>query len=138
VEAEKGEWKSVPEKRDPKKINLFSLIDAVKKNRAGWIGIKPFASGSVFKSRGAPNSATKTEDDERARMALRYVLQNDALTATIPGMITTDQVRNAAKAVQERRQFDLTESRRMEQMVDEMWANLPEDYQWLKTDWEYV
>ncbi|UCD28152.1 MAG: aldo/keto reductase [Planctomycetota bacterium] len=138
VEPGKDGWKGITEKRNPKEIGIYSLIDAVKKNRVGWVGIKPFASGSVFKSRGMPDSATKKEDDERARMTLRYVLQNDALTAAIPGLITADQVRNAAKAVQERRKLELAETQRLQQTVDEMWANLPENYQWLKTEWEYV
>ncbi|MHC4796310.1 MAG: aldo-keto reductase family protein [Planctomycetota bacterium] len=138
VEPGQGKWKAVPEERDSKKVGLYSLIDAVKKNRAGWIGIKPFASGSVFKLRGLPDSAIKKEEDERARLTLRYVLQNDALTASIPGLITVDQVKNAAKAVQERRELDLAETKRLQQAVDEMWAQLPEDYGWLKHDWEYV
>jgi len=116
----------------------LDLIKAVKKNNVGWFGIKPFASGSVFRSRGAPNSATREIDDERARLTLRYILSsNDALTAPIPGLITVDQVKNAAQAVTERREFDRAETRRYDRAVSEMWANLPEDYQWLK-EWEWV
>ena len=116
----------------------LSLIEAAKKNNVGWFGIKPFASGSLFRSRGAPDSATKEIDDERARMTLRYILSsNDALTAPIPGLITVDQVKNAARAVAERRKFDLAEARRYNQAVSEMWASLPESYQWLK-EWEWV
>ena len=132
-----GGWHGVPEEPDPTKVNIHSLIDAVKECDAGWFGIKPFASGSVFKSLGAINPETAAEDNHRARMTLRYVLSNDALTAAIPGMISVLQVHNAAKAVQERRQFDLAESRKFEETVKEMWAKLPEDYQWLK-EWEYV
>jgi predicted aldo/keto reductase-like oxidoreductase len=137
VEPGKGGWVGVPEKSDPHKTNLLSLIDAVKKNDVGWIGIKPFASGSVFKSRGVANSQTKQEDHDRARMTLRHVLANDALTATIPGMITAEQVRNNALAVGERRQFDMAESAEYQEIVRDMWDNLPDDYRWLK-DWEYV
>ena len=132
-----GGWHGVKEKPEAEKPNIFSLIDAVKKHDVGWIGIKPFASGSVFKSRGAPNSATKKEDDEVARMTLRYVLCNDALTAAIPGLITIDQVKNAARAVLERREFDKAEAERYKKVVSRMWANLPEGYDWLR-DWEYV
>jgi len=115
-----------------------SLIAAVKKNNVGWFGIKPFASGSVFRSGGVPDSSTKADDDERARLALRNILRsNDALTAPIPGLITVDQVKNAVRAVAERRQFDHAEARKYDEAVREMWANLPEDYQWLK-EWEWV
>ncbi len=114
-----------------------SMFESFEKNDVGMIGIKPFASGSVFKSRGAPDSATKDEDDERARMVLRYVLACPQLTAAIPGLITIDQVKNAAKSVLERREFDLEETAKYEEIKKDMWANLPRDYQWLR-DWEYV
>jgi len=114
-----------------------SMFDALRKHDAGMIGIKPFASGTVFQSSGEPDSPTKEEDNERARMCLRYVLCCDVLTAAIPGLITVDQVRNAAQAVKERRQFDQAESERFTEMTDHMWANLPPHYQWLK-DWEWV
>ena len=137
VEPGKGGWVGVPEDSNAQGPNLYSLIDVVKECDAGWIGIKPFASGSIFKSQDAVDSPTKKEDDERARLTLRYVLANDALTAAIPGMITAEQVRNAAQAVGERRRLDLAESRRLQRAVDEMWAGLPRNYQWLR-EWEYV
>jgi len=114
-----------------------SMFDAVRAHDVGLIGIKPFAGGSMFQSLGEPDSPTKAEDDERARMALRYVLSCDVLTAAIPGLITIDQVTNAAAAVRERRQFDLAESRRYEEITREMWDNLPQNYQWLH-DWRWV
>ncbi len=114
-----------------------SMFDALRRYDVGMIGIKPFASGTVFQSRGEPDSATKEEDDERARMCLRYALCCDVLTASIPGLITVDQVANAARSVQERREFDLAEAQRFQRMTDEMWANLPGHYQWLK-EWEWV
>ena len=114
-----------------------SVFAALRKHDVGMIGIKPFASGSVFRSRGRPDSSTKDEDDKRARMVLRYVLQCDALTGAIPGLITIDQVKNASAAVKERRQFDLAEAKEYEKITKEMWANIPDGYQWLR-DWEWV
>jgi aryl-alcohol dehydrogenase-like predicted oxidoreductase len=114
-----------------------SMFDALRRYDVGMIGIKPFASGTVFQSLGQPDSPTKEEDDERARMCLRYALSCDVLTASIPGLITVDQVANAARAVRERRQFDLAEQERFQQMTAEMWANLPGHYQWLN-EWRWV
>jgi len=131
-------WKAVPDADATYDKSMVSVIEAVKKNDVGWFGIKPFASGSIFKSRGEVRPATKEVDDERARLTLRYVLCNDALTAPIPGMITVDQVKNAALALTERRKFDIAEAQRFEQAVGEMWASLPPNYQWLKKEWEYV
>ena len=113
------------------------MFDALKEHDVGFIGIKPFASGSVFKSRGTPDSPTKQEDDERARMVLRYILSCDVLTGAIPGLVTVDQVKNAVRAVSERREFDVAEVERYEEMTQDMWANLPQDYRWLR-HWEWV
>ena len=137
VEPGKGGWQAVPDDAVPQDKSSLSLIDAVKRNNVGWFGIKPFASGTVFRSRGTPHSATKKDDDDRARLTLRYVLCNDALTAPIPGLLTVDQVKNAALAVTERRKLDRSETRRLDEATTEMWANLPQDYQWLK-QWEWV
>lgn len=138
VDPKGGSWQGVAEKKDAEKPNTYSLIDAVKKAKVGWVGIKPFASGSVFKSRGKPDSATREEDDRRARLTLRYILSNEALTCAIPGLITPEQVRNAAKAVGERRRLDMAESQQLQQAVDEMWANLPASYRWLEHEWKWV
>ena len=135
---DKADTKAKPDPEAALAKTMPSLIQAVKKNNVGWFGIKPFASGSVFRSRGVPGSDTKEADDERARLTIRHILRtNDALTAPIPGLITVDQVKNAVRAVTERRKLDQAEARRYEEAVTEMWANLPEDYQWLK-EWEWV
>jgi len=114
-----------------------SMFEAFRKHDVGFIAIKPFASGTLFASQGAADSPTKREDDERARMALRYVLCSDVVAASIPGLITVDQVKNAAAAIKERRQFEKAEVQRYEQLTARMWQNLPADYQWLK-HWEWV
>jgi len=114
-----------------------SMFDALRKQGVGMIGIKPFASGNLFASRGTPDSPTRGDDDERARMALRYVLCSDVLSASIPGLITVDQVKNAAAAVRERRQFETTEVRRYEGLTAAMWQRLPADYEWLR-GWQWV
>jgi aryl-alcohol dehydrogenase-like predicted oxidoreductase len=114
-----------------------SMFEALRKHNVGMIAIKPFASGNLFASRGTPDSPTKEEDDERARMALRYVLCCDAMSAAIPGLITVDQVKNAAAAVTERRQFDVAEAERYQKLATHMWRSLPAHYQWLH-DWRWV
>lgn len=114
-----------------------SMFDALRKRDTGFIAIKPFASGNLFASRGTPDSPTRRDDDERARMALRYVLCSDVLSATIPGLITVDQVKNAAAAVKERREFDQAEVKMFESLTAAMWERLPADYHWLR-GWEWV
>jgi len=114
-----------------------SMFDAVKQYDVGVFGIKPFASNSLFKGNSAIDNPEAEEDDKRARLAIRYILCNPAITAPIPGLINIHQVDNVAKAVQERRELDKNERAELNHAADEMWARLPDDYQWLK-NWEYV
>jgi len=114
-----------------------SLFEAIRKHKVGFFGIKPFSSNSLFKGDSSPDHAEAEADDRRARLAIRYILCNPTITAPIPGMITPQQVENAAKAVAERRELDAAEKAELQQAMDEAWAKLPPDYQWLK-DWEYV
>lgn len=113
------------------------LWAAMQKLDVGWFGIKPYASGSIFKGNGIPGDPHLEEDNRIARLTLRYILQNPAITAPIPGMICVEQVDNAALAVKERRELDAEEKAELQRATDRMWANLPYHYQWLK-NWEYV
>jgi len=119
-----------------KEMPKDSLFDAIKKHDVGFFGIKPFAGTSLFKGDSSPDSPTREQDDRLARMAIRYILCNPAITAPIPGMINPHQVDNVVKAVREP-ELDETEAKELETAMDEAWARLPADYQWLK-NWEYV
>ena len=121
-----------------------SIFDAVRKHDVGVFGIKPFASNSIFKGRTSkPDDPHRQEDDRRARMALRYVLCNDAITAPIPGLIHPHHVTNCLKAIEERRKHDLAarpailHDTELAQVTSDMFDRLPPSYQWLK-DWEWV
>jgi len=112
-----------------KRAQTDSVFDALKKCDVGAFGIKPFAAGSLF-------TQDKQENLKRARLALRYILASNAVIP-IPGLNSIEEVDNAVKAVQERRQFDLKEQAHFENASNEAWANLPQNYLWLK-DWQYV
>jgi aryl-alcohol dehydrogenase-like predicted oxidoreductase len=126
-----------PYTSDTKVLPRDSLFETLKKCQVGCFGIKPFASNSLFRGDGSLDSPHADEDDRRARLALRYILCNPAISAPIPGMINIHQVENAATAVRERRKLDLEERAELKRASNEMWAKLPPDYQWLK-DWEFV
>jgi aryl-alcohol dehydrogenase-like predicted oxidoreductase len=132
-----------PYTADSKEKPKDSLFDAVRRSDVGVFGIKPYSSNSLFKGDSQPGNPHEKEDDERARMALRYILCNDAVTAPIPGLINTHQVDNCLQAIAERRQYDLAaapailDDTRFARAVNEMWERLPQEYQWLK-DWEWV
>ena len=114
-----------------------SVFEAVKKYDVGVFGIKPFAGSSLFKGDSSSDGPHAVEDDRRARLAIRYILCNPAITAPIPGMTNIHQVDNMVKAVKERRELDVTEAKELEKAMDEAWAKLPKHQQWLK-NWEYV
>jgi predicted aldo/keto reductase-like oxidoreductase len=120
-----------------KELPADSVFEALRKHDVGMFGIKPFSSGSLFKGGGSPKGPEAEEDDALARMAIRYILCNPAITAPIPGLVTTRQVDNVALAVKERRELDKAERARLDRAMDEAWARLPGDYQWLK-QWEWV
>jgi len=114
-----------------------SVFDMVKKYQVGVFGIKPFANNSLFRGDSSLNNPNAERDDRVAREAIRYILCNPAITAPIPGMINTHQVDNVVQAVKDRRELDVAEAKELEEAMDEAWARLPANYQWLK-DWEYV
>ena len=113
------------------------LWAAIQKADVGWFGIKPFATNEIFEGDSSPDSPHKEEDNRIARLALRCILSNPAITAPIPGLISEEQVDNACLAVMQRRKLDLEEQAELDRVMDRAWAQLPPNYQWLK-DWEYV
>ena len=113
------------------------LWASIQKHEVGWFGIKPFASNSIFQGDSAADSPHAKEDNEMARLAIRCILCNPAITAPMAGLITPQQVDNVCLAVVERRKLDLKEQTRLDRAMDRAWANLSPHYQWLK-DWEYV
>jgi len=114
-----------------------SLFKTLATHKVGFFGIKPFSSNRLFKGDSSPGNPQAEADDRLARLAIRYILCNPIITAPIPGLISIQQVDNVAKAVAERRKLDVAEAKELEEAMDEAWAKLPPDYQWLK-DWEYV
>jgi len=113
------------------------LWAAFEKHDIGWFGIKPFASNSIFRGDSSPDSLSFEEDNRLARLAIRYVLCNPAITAPIPGLISQQQVDNVALAVLERRELDEAETSALNAAMEDAWTKLPPGYQWLR-DWEYV
>jgi aryl-alcohol dehydrogenase-like predicted oxidoreductase len=113
------------------------LFDAVKKCDVGVFGIKPFAGNSLFKGDSSLGSPDAGEDSRRARLAVRNILCNPAITAPIPGLINKAQVDNLVTALRERRELDAKEAAELEKANTEAWAKLDARHQWLK-DWEWV
>ncbi len=115
-----------------KELAKGSLFGAVRKHDIGTLGIKPFSSNSLFLG-----AESDEEKSKRARMTLREILSNPAITAPIPGLATPAEVDNAALAVKEPRELSMIERRELDEMTARVYANLEPQYRWLR-DWEYV
>jgi aryl-alcohol dehydrogenase-like predicted oxidoreductase len=116
-----------------------SIFDAVNKCNVGVCTIKPFAGGSLFSAKSFPAPEQGSEEEHKlAKLTLQYILANDAITATLPGMTTVKEVQNNASASYDRRKGVAWEDVEwLKRKTDLAWANLPEDYAWLR-DWEWV
>jgi aryl-alcohol dehydrogenase-like predicted oxidoreductase len=113
------------------------LWAAIRKADVGWFGIKPFASNSIFKGDSAPDSPHAEADSRLARLTIRAILCNPAITAPMPGMISIEQVDNVALAVKERRQLDVEEKAELDRATERAFAHLPQHYRWLR-EWEVI
>jgi len=119
-----------------------SIFQKVIENDVGVVTIKPYFGGSLFKSAGKvmfPVMGVGSKDEnDIARLTLQCILANEAITATVPGLSTVYEVENAARASYTRL-LGVTASEKewLMRITDEQWANLPQDYTWLR-DWEVV
>jgi uncharacterized ParB-like nuclease family protein len=99
---------------------------------------------------GSPDGPHVEEDNEIARLTIRYILMNTAITAPIPGLASPEQVDNMVRAIKERRELDLLEGDdsaagimppidllKLDRATAQMWHNLERQYRWLK-NWRYV
>jgi predicted aldo/keto reductase-like oxidoreductase len=140
----------VPYTARTKELPQDSFFDVVREHDVGLLGIKPFASNAVFQGDGSPAGPKAEQDNQTARLTIRYILLNSAVTAPIPGLASPQQVDNMALAIKERCELDIPERTDsaagvmppQDQLVlnnaaSKMWENLGPQYGWLKK-WEYI
>jgi predicted aldo/keto reductase-like oxidoreductase len=147
VSAKTREKSKAPTKDNVEEVNAGygadteqSVFDAVRKYDKGLIAIKPFLGGNLFSLKTkfpVPEPGDKSEHD-LARLTLQCILTNDAITATVPGLSSVQEVENAVRASYLRQiKPSAAEMQWLEEATDKSWAALPNDYAWLR-DWEIV
>ena len=118
-----------------------SIFETVKKQDVGVVTIKPFAGGSLFRIQAQfpVVDVGSEEEHELARLTIGYILENDAITTTVPGMTTTREVENNVRASAERTAAlrEPEARQRLADATDRMWNELPQEYEWLR-EWEHV
>ena len=119
-----------------------SIFETVVKQDVGIVTIKPYFGGSLFESYGkvkfpVMGVGSKTEND-LARLTLQCILANSSITATVPGISTPYEAENAARASYTRPLgMSAADKQWLTEITDHQWANLPQEYEWLR-DWEVV
>jgi predicted aldo/keto reductase-like oxidoreductase len=119
-----------------------SIFKKVVEKDVGVVTIKPYFGGSLFKSCGKDKfpvmGVGSKEENDMARLTLQCILTNKAITAAVPGLSTIYEVENAARASYTRLLgVTAAEKEWLMRITDERWANLPQEYTWLR-DWEVV
>jgi predicted aldo/keto reductase-like oxidoreductase len=117
-----------------------SVFQSLRDNDVGLITIKPFFGGGLLKTHDKiKTGAGDKEDNDLVRLTLQCILNlNDAITAVIPGLSTVYEVENAAMASYTRPLGQTAADKKwLEQMTDQRWAVLTQDYAWLH-DWQVV
>ena len=117
-----------------------SIFNVVEQRDIGVVTIKPFGGGSLFRTRikFGEDTGSSESDYERARLTLAYILCNQAISASVPGMTTVKEVENNVRASAERMALlDQNGIWKLYEETNRMWASLPEDYRWLHS-WEWV
>ncbi len=119
-----------------------SIFQKVVEKDVGVVTIKPYFGGSLFKSCGKDKfpvmGVGSKEENDMARLTLQCILTNKTITAAVPGLSTIYEVENAARASYTRLLgVTAAEKEWLMRITDERWANLPQEYTWLR-DWEVV
>ncbi|UCE48427.1 MAG: aldo/keto reductase, partial [Phycisphaerales bacterium] len=117
-----------------------SIFQSLREHDVGLITIKPFFGGKLLETYDKPKIGVGSKkDNDLACLTLQCILNlDDAITAVIPGLSTVYEVQNAARASYTRPLGQTAADKRwLGRVTDERWADLPDEYLWLR-DWETV
>ncbi|MBC8869153.1 MAG: aldo/keto reductase [Planctomycetes bacterium] len=112
-----------------------SLLKLAQEKNVGVIGLKPFGAGTTF---GLKPQQIRGKIDKRATSLVKEMLQEERLSAVIPGVNIPEQLEVNVQGSYEKGKPKTTED---EQTLHECrrnyYANLTPEYRWLH-QWEHV
>jgi aryl-alcohol dehydrogenase-like predicted oxidoreductase len=119
-----------------------SIFQSIREHDVGLVTIKPFLGGNLFKSYGKEKfpvtGAGSKEEHDLARLTLKCILTNGAITTTIPGLTTVHELENAVLASYTRHVGQTRADKDwLVRITEKRWATLPQEYTWLR-DWKLV
>ena len=112
------------------------VFEVAKQKDVGTVGLKPFHGNSYFSEaiRQARKEGKEPDLNRVAVLGLKKVLEAfSALTCTIPGMTTVDEVENNVKASYERdKKLSAAEREEVQRLAAGSLRHLPWDYAWIR------
>jgi len=113
-----------------------SLLKLAKEKNVGVIGLKPFGAGLTFGAR--KKKDVEGNIDERGHVLVKGMLQEERLSAVIPGVNTPEQLMENVKGSHERDKPQTPEEKQvLKECAKNFYANLTPEYRWLH-HWEVV
>ena len=113
-----------------------SVFPLAKEKNVGIVTIKPFSGGDLFNTL-SKYDARPGDGQDLARLAIRNILRNENLTATVPGMTTIEEMENNIRAMKEPRELNEEEKQFLDTAGEVTTAHISPDYRWLR-DWVHV
>jgi len=122
-------------------LKYKKLWQLLKSRNIGIIGMKPFASGSLFRLKKSSPQLKKLRYDEGSSFAqniMKYIVSHKEITSTIPAMNSIDEMKENLGILD-----DMSINRTYHQMLEDLRyvaekhgpSYLPPHYRWLHHEW---
>jgi aryl-alcohol dehydrogenase-like predicted oxidoreductase len=115
-----------------------SLLKLAHEKEVGVIGLKPFGAGTTFGLKPQQLKWGPDKVDPRAHVMVKQMLQEQRISAIIPGVQVAEQINENVRGAYERdKPFTPEEKQALAHFREQFHAHLTPAYHWLR-DWEYV
>jgi aryl-alcohol dehydrogenase-like predicted oxidoreductase len=115
-----------------------SLLKLAQEKDVGVIGLKPFGAGTVFGLKPQQIEKDQVKADPKAHVMVKEMLQDERISAIIPGVNVPEHLDENVKGSYLREQPKTPEEEQaLREFTRSFYANLTPHYQWLR-EWEVV